>query len=86
MMFHEETATAKTPRVDRLVSHSGSGEWCHPGDDNRQRWLLIFEDKDKGMNIYDTEQEAREAFYKAETLGWNCHLFSSVRRMATAND
>lgn len=58
---------------------SGVGDWCHPGDDQRQRWILMFEDQDKGLCVYYNEDEAFEAFQKAE-MNWNCHLFTSVPR------
>ena len=58
---------------------SGIGDWCHPGDDQRQRWILMFEDYDKGYAVYYDEDEAFEAFQRAE-LNWNCHLMTSVPR------
>ena len=58
----------------------GVGEWCHPGDDGNQRWIIMFEDSDVAAAIYFNEHDARIAFCNAEGRGWNCHLFSSVKR------
>ena len=55
-------------------------EWCHPGDDDKQRWVLMFEDDDRGMSIYFDKDEAHDAFKRADFMGWNCHLLTSVRR------
>ena len=58
---------------------NGVGEWCHPGDDRKQRWIIMFEDLGDTA-IYFDEGEARTAFSRAELAGWNCHLFTSVKR------
>jgi hypothetical protein len=55
--------------------------WCHPGDRQEQRWLLMFDDKDRGYNVYEAESDAIRDFNRAEGLGWNCHLFTSVPRI-----
>jgi len=53
--------------------------WCHPADEDRQRWVLSFDDAEMGCAEYDNEADARKAFAEAE-LHWNCHLFVSVPR------
>lgn len=55
-------------------------EWCHPRDHDKQTWILIFEDQDRASAVYHNEAEARAAFASAEDRGWNCNLFTSVRR------
>jgi hypothetical protein len=57
-------------------------KWCHPGDENRQMWLLMFDDADRGSAIYFDETQALSAFARAEGMGFNCHLLSSVERPA----
>ena len=57
----------------------GQFEWCHPGDDQRRRWLLVFDDADRGNCVFYDEDEAHEAFARADT-NWNCHLFESAAR------
>jgi len=64
----------------QVMSEYGVGDWCHPGDDPQQRWVIVFEDNDVPMSIYYDEQEAITAFRRAECMGWNCHLFTSVPR------
>lgn len=65
-----------------LTSNTGVGEYCTvgPASEQVQKFMLIFEDKSRGMCIYSDEQEARSAFTRAEALGWNCHLFGLLRR------
>lgn len=53
--------------------------YCHPGDDNRQRWILMFDDADVTHQIYYDEDKAHEAFDTAN-VNWNCHLMTSVPR------
>lgn len=62
--------------------HTGVGDWCAPGPaaDQKRQWLLWFEDQDKGYQLYEDEAEARVAFARSETMGWNCHLFQHVPR------
>jgi hypothetical protein len=55
-------------------------KWCHPGDQNRQLWMLMFDDADRGTAIYYDEPEALAAFSRAEGIGFNCHLLTSVPR------
>lgn len=54
-------------------------EYYHPKDDNKQRWLLVFEDVDVGTSIFYNEDEAIVAF-NAANVSWNCHLFQSMVR------
>lgn len=54
--------------------------WCHPGANPKQQWVLMFDDADRVSSIYENQEDALEAFNRAETMGWNCHLFTSVRR------
>jgi hypothetical protein len=51
--------------------------YCHPGDDNRKRWLLVFDDVDQGISVFFDEDEAMRAWESAND-NWNCHLFVSV--------
>jgi DNA-directed RNA polymerase subunit RPC12/RpoP len=64
------------------ISQTGVGEWCAPGPANTQarNWLLMFDDQDRGFSVFEDEQEARNAFAKAESSGWNCHLFQHAPR------
>jgi hypothetical protein len=62
---------------------TGVGDWCAPGpaDEQKQKWLLMFEDRDMVFSVFEDEQEALDAFARAECGGWNCHLFALVRRV-----
>ena len=55
--------------------------YCHPADTTGPVWLMLFEDQDRQKCVYHDEAEALQAFAKAESLGWNCLLFTSVPRI-----
>ncbi len=63
---------------------TGVGDYCTigPASEQAQKFLLMFEDRDRGVCIYTDEQQARTAFADAESRGWNCHLFGLLRRNA----
>lgn len=54
--------------------------FCAPGDRQRPQWLLTFDDNQRGAIPFTTEREARDMFERAETMGWNCHLWELARR------
>lgn len=73
----------KTDRADfDSPEHTGVGDWCAPGPaaEQKRQWLLWYEDRDKGYQLYENEAEARAAFARSETMGWNCHLFQHASR------
>lgn len=54
--------------------------WCQPMDNGKhtpRKFLLYFDDPDRGMAVFTDETEAREAFSKANTA-WNCYLFGAL--------
>jgi len=65
-----------------VASRSGVGHLCTvgPADSQRQVWLLRFEDRDRGEAVHSDQGAAYQAFGRAETLGWNCHLFQLAPR------
>jgi len=76
----EELLPCPTPE------ETGVGEYCAPGPaaDQQKRWILKFEDQDRGDAVFDDESKAREAFAYSESRGWNCHLFEHCRRTPPA--
>lgn len=55
-------------------------QWCQPMDCGKhtpRKFLLYFEDADRGIAVFDNEDEAREAFTKAN-IAWNCYLFGAL--------
>lgn len=78
---HDDASGA--PLSDAGLGRSGVGEWCAPGPvvGQSQKWLLVFDDADRGMLPFDDEHDARSAFARAERGGWNCHLFETARRV-----
>lgn len=61
---------------------TGVGEYCQPGDRRDPRWMLIFDDADRGFGVYENVADAHAAFARAEGAGWNCWLFSPTPRDA----
>lgn len=63
---------------------TGVGEWCAPGpaSQQRQKWLLVFDDTDRPPVSMDDEEVARALFSRAEAGGWNCYLFQLAPRAA----
>ena len=55
-----------------------AAKWCHPRDDQggAQRWLLVFDDIDRGILIFFDRTEAL-AVYREARQNWTCHLFTS---------
>lgn len=47
------------------------------GKHTPRKFLLYFDDPDRGMAVFTDENEAREAFSKANTA-WNCYLFGAM--------
>lgn len=64
-------------------ANTGVGPYCQPGDRREPRWLLMFDDADRGLAIYESEKEGREAFAHSEGRGWNCWLLSPTPRVAS---
>jgi len=74
--------TSGASRLSVGLGGTGVGNWCAPGPASEQdrKWLLMFEDRDRGCCTYTDAAEAYRAFCKAEAMGWNCHLFAHVPR------
>ena len=66
-------------------ARTGVGVYCQPGDQRDPRWLLMFDDAERGACNYDSEHEARRMFAISEGNGWNCWLFSPTLRAFSAN-
>lgn len=79
---------AATAAPSLLNLRHGVGDWCAPGPAATQerKFILRFEDADRGEAHYTDALEALRAFDRAEGNGWNCHLFAHVpRRMSPAD-
>lgn len=62
---------------------SGVGEYCQPGDRREPRWIVMYDDADRSLSIFEDEQDARDCFANSEAMGWNCWLFSPTPRAAS---
>lgn len=60
---------------------------CAPGPAAHQiqRWMLVFDDADRRSALYDDEARARDAFARAEAMGWNCCLWQLAPRHKQPN-
>lgn len=75
-IFAEDQLIAR-PKTQRAAEPVA---WCQPMDNGKhspRKFLLYFEDADRGIAVFDTEAEAREAFTKAN-VSWNCYLFGAL--------
>lgn len=52
---------------------------CAPGDQQQQRWMLTYEDASRDHELYESEDEARAAFCRANER-WNCYLWRIEER------
>lgn len=71
--------------LKEAATPTGGEAWCQPmdcGEHTPRKFLLYFEDADRGIAVFDNEVEARAAFEKANTA-WNCYLFGALP-LATA--
>ena len=66
------------------LGNTGVGNFCAPGPaaEQKQAWMLMFDDRDRGTAIYYDEEEAYMAFGKAEAMGWNCNLLTHAPRLS----
>ena|SRR6185295_16128187 len=54
--------------------------WCQPMDNGKhtpRTFIIYFEDRDRGIMVFDREDVARQAFEQLDT-NWNCYLFGAM--------
>jgi hypothetical protein len=51
--------------------------WCQPGDQQRRQFIVLFDDTEQQMAVFDDEDEAR-AYWKEASIDWNCYLFGAM--------
>ncbi len=51
--------------------------WCQPGDQPRRQFIVLFDDADRQMAVFDDEDEAR-TYWKQASLDWNCYLLGAM--------
>jgi hypothetical protein len=65
--------------IRRRVPQS-SQAWCQPMDNGKhtpRTFIIYFEDRDRGIMVFDREDVARQAFEQLDT-NWNCYLFGAM--------
>lgn len=53
--------------------------WCQPGDQPRRQFVVIFDDPEQSMAVFDNEVAAR-AFWERASIDWSCHLMGALPR------
>lgn len=59
-------------------------EWCQPRDCGKimpRKFIVVYEDAEAGIAVFDDEAEARAHFERA-SLQWNCYLFGALPNAA----
>jgi hypothetical protein len=51
--------------------------WCQPSDQPRRQFVVMFDDADRQMAVFDDEDAAR-TFWKQASLDWNCYLLGAM--------
>ncbi|AKF13410.1 hypothetical protein PHIN3_147 [Sinorhizobium phage phiN3] len=54
--------------------------YCQPmrnGEHTTRKFLVYFDDPDKGICVFDDEKAARE-FWEQANIAWNCYLFGAL--------
>ena len=59
--------------------------WCQPGDQPKRQFLVLFDDPEMGLAVFDDEGEAR-AYWERAAIDWNCYLLGTLPRGKTGGD
>lgn len=54
--------------------------WCQPSDQPKRQFIVLFDDTQMDIAVFDDETEARTYWEKA-TLDWNCYLLGTLPRV-----
>jgi hypothetical protein len=53
-------------------------DWCQPpSKGNTRQFVVMFEDTEMGIAVFEDEAEARKYFERAN-INWNCTLFGAM--------
>lgn len=53
--------------------------WCQPADQPKRQFLVMFDDPQMDVAVFDNEAEAR-AFWEKANLNWTCYLMATLPR------
>lgn len=71
------------PTGSALPIPGTKAEYCQPmdqGEPTSQKFIVLFDDAEKQMAIFDDEFEARK-FWDQANVSWNCYLMGSLERL-----
>lgn len=53
--------------------------WCQPSDQPKRQFLIMFDDPQMDVAVFDDEDKAR-AFWEKANLNWTCYLMGTMPR------
>lgn len=53
--------------------------WCQPSDQPKRQFLVLFDDPQMDLAVFDDERKARD-FWEKANLNWNCYLMGTLQR------
>lgn len=53
--------------------------WCQPADQPKRQFLVLFDDPQIDLAVFDDEAEAR-AYWEKANLNWTCYLMGTMPR------
>jgi hypothetical protein len=53
--------------------------WCQPADQPKRQFLVLFDDPQMDLAVFDDEVEAR-TFWEKANLNWTCYLMGTMPR------
>ncbi|MGR9056102.1 hypothetical protein ACU8NH_09350 [Rhizobium leguminosarum] len=53
--------------------------WCQPADQPKRQFLVLFDDPQMDLAVFDNEDEAR-IFWEKANLNWTCYLMGTLSR------
>lgn len=59
--------------------------WCQPSDQPKRQFLVLFDDPQMDIAVFDDEAEARK-YWEEATINWSCYLLGTLHRSAARSD
>ncbi|MGU3398828.1 hypothetical protein ACLBWS_03660 [Brucellaceae bacterium D45D] len=55
--------------------------WCQPSDQPNRQFVVLFDDPQMDIAVFDDEVAAR-SFWEKANINWNCYLLGTMPRAA----
>jgi hypothetical protein len=56
--------------------------WCQPADQPKRQFIIMFDDPQMDVAVFDNEEEAR-AYWEKANLNWTCYLMGTLPRASS---